>query len=131
MISAVIVSPAGTQDGFSAWGKVAMLAIVDIPIGWLVTRASRLGVRVSAGNVTVRNIWRTRTIARNEIRGITLETKQIWQEGGRRTPFWFPRIYLTNGDSIWLQGLTCGTALRPPEPQRVAALDEIRALVGL
>jgi hypothetical protein len=130
IISVVIVSPAGTQAGFSAWGKVALLAVVDIPLGWWLTRLSRSGVRVSAGNVTVRNMWRTRTIATHEIRDIILEAKDVPVEGGRR-PFWYPRIWLTNGDSIWVQGLECGTALHPPEPSRVAALDELRALVGL
>jgi hypothetical protein len=131
IISAVIVSPAGTQAGFSAWGKVATLALVDIPTAWFVTRWSRMGVRITAGNVIVRNLWRTRMIGRHEIRDITLEAKDVMQEGGRTTPFWMPRIWLTNGDSIWLQGLTCGPAQRPPEPGRLAALDELRALVGL
>ncbi len=121
LISAVIVSPAGTQEGLGVWGKVALLALVDIPAGWWAIRWFRLGVRVSAGSVIIRNLWRTRRIGMHEIRDITLETKDVRQEGGRSTPFWMPRIWLTNGDSIWLQGLTCGAAGRaagrPPEPQ--------------
>jgi len=131
IISAVIVSPAGTQTGFSAWGKVATLALVDIPTAWFAIRWSRLGVRITAGNVIVRNLYRTRTVGRHEIRDITLESKGVMQEGGRTAPFWVPRIWLTNGDSIWLLGLICGPAQRPPDPSRVAVLDELRALVGL
>ena len=49
IISAVIVSPAGTQAGFSAWGKIATLALADIPTAWFATRWSRLSVGICRG----------------------------------------------------------------------------------
>lgn len=88
----------------------------------------RLGVEISSGKVTVRNLWRTRVIAIDEIHRIDLETRR----GDHASPpHWVPRIDLTSGDSIWIDGFSCGIAHGPPDPEGLAALGELRALIGL
>jgi hypothetical protein len=91
----------GTQGGFNVWVKIAFIVIFVVPSAWFAVRLLRLGVEISSGRITVRNLWRTRVIAINEIRGIILAVKSGHHPG--TVDHWVPRIDLTNADSIWMR----------------------------
>jgi hypothetical protein len=114
----------GPQGGFNAWVKIAFIIGVGGPAAWFAVRVFRLGVKVSSGKMTVRNLWRTRVIAIGEIRRIDLDVKSHYHGDDQ-----LPRIDLTNGDSIWIDGLACRTILNLSD--QVAATDELRSLIGL
>jgi hypothetical protein len=114
----------GPQGGFNAWVKIAFIIGVGGPSAWFAVRWFRLEVKVSSGKIIVRNLWRTRVIVIDEIRGIDLDVKSHYHGDDR-----LPRIDLANGDSIWIEGLTCRAELSPKD--QVAALDELRSLIGL
>lgn len=118
----------GPQGGFNVWAKIVFIVIFVLPSAWFAVRWFRLAVKISSGKMTVRNLWRTRVIAIDEIHRIDLATKR----GDHASPtHWVPRIDLTNGDSIWIEGFSCGIAHGPPDPEGVAALGEFRSLIGL
>ncbi len=118
----------GPQGGFNVWVKIAFIAGFVVPSAWFAVRWFRLGAEISSGRMTVRNLWRTRVIAIDEIHRIDLAAKR----GDHASPpHWFPLIHLTNGDSVWIDGFSCGIAQRPPDPGGLAALGELRALIGL
>jgi len=117
----------GTQGGFNVWVKIAFIAIFGVPSAWFAVRWLRLGVEISSGKMTVRNLWRTRVIGIGEICGIVLAVKSGHPGTGDR---WVPRVDLTNADSIWIEGFECGFAASPPYPERAAAFDELRSLLG-
>lgn len=128
LVCGVTLAP-GNHDSFNdAGSKIAIIAIFVVPSAWFGVRFWRMGVKINSREMTVRNLSRTRVIAVEEIRRIDLAVKS----GNHASPDnWVPRIGLANGDSIWIEGLTCGVAKGPPEPKGVAALDELRALIGL
>jgi hypothetical protein len=121
--SAVVASPAGPDIGVLA--KTGVIGIIVVLITPLYFGIARTGVRVSAGRVSIRT-WRTRTVDIEEIRDITLETRSNGQNS-----FWVPRMRLANGDDIWLTGLSCGSAFRPPVSWRLASLDKFQSLTGV
>jgi hypothetical protein len=124
IIAAVFASPAGSHIG--VLGKVGVIAIIVVPITLLCFGMARTGVRVSAGRVSVRNLWRTRTVDIEEIRDITWETRNNGQNN-----FWVPRIRLANGDDIWLTGLSCGSASHPSVAWRLASFNKFQSLIGV
>jgi hypothetical protein len=125
VIAAVVASPAGPDIG--VLGKTGVVAIIIGLATLLCLGLARTGVRVSAGKVVVVQPLRTRTVGIGDIRDVTLETKS-----NGTSSFWVPRMRLANGDTIWLQGLSCGRvqALRPPASWRLASLDKFRSLIG-
>jgi len=117
-----------SQGGFNVWVKIAFIVGFVVPSAWFGVRWFRAGVEISSGRMTVRNLWRTRVIAIDEIHRIDLATRR----GDHASPLhWVPRIDLTNGDSLWIEGFSCGMAPGPPDPEGLAALGELRTLIGL
>jgi hypothetical protein len=126
-LCAVIIAH-GPQGGFNVWVKIAFIVGFVVPSAWFGVRWFRAGVAISPGRMTVRNLWRTRVIAIDEIHRIDLATRR----GDHASPpHWVPRIDLTSGDSLWMDGLSCGTAHSPPDPEGLTALGELQALIGL
>src|SRR5215475_9849009 len=93
---------------------------------WIGVRSSRMGVQISSVNLTVRNWFSSYTVSRGEIGAITLRPKASGTEGSR----WVPHVELADGRSGWIDALDCGPAKEPPQPEPVALLDEVRALLG-
>ena len=95
--------------------------------GWAGIRQFRNAAQVSGQKLTIRNQLRTYTVDAADIRAITLQPKS-GGEGGR---IWVARVELTGGDSIWIDNFECGLAGEPPRPDRVAAVEAVRALLGV
>ena len=113
---------------FGVLGKVGLIGIIAVSALLLCFGEARRGVRVSAGRVSIRNSWWTRTVRIEEIRGITLEEK-ISGSGDGKSILWVPRIRLASGKEIWLTGMSCGPAYNPPVAWRLASLDKFQSLV--
>jgi hypothetical protein len=113
---------------FGVPGKVGLIGIIAVSVLLACFRTARKGVRVSAGRVSIRNDWRTRTVNIEEIRGITLEEKTIGTGDGQHIS-WVPRIRLASGKEIWLTGMSCGPTYDPPVAWRLASLDKFRSLI--
>ena len=109
---------------------VAEIILMGISIGlvsaWMGIRQFRCGVQVSGQELTIRNELRTHTVGAADVRAINLQPKD-----SPNGPYWVPRVELTSGKSIWIDNLDCGPARRPPIPERVALLDEVRGLLRL
>lgn len=113
---------------FGVPGKVGLIGIIAVSTLLACFGTVRKGVRVSAGRVSIRNSWWTRTVSIEEIRGITLETKTSGTGDGLSTLL-VPRIRLASGEGIWLTGMSCGPAYNPPVAWRLASLDKFRSLI--
>lgn len=122
VLSALVASPAGPPG---VPGKVAVIAIFNVPLAVLCFNVARTRVRVSGGRVAVGDWRRKRTVDIGEIRDITLDTK-----GNSQSDAWMPRMRLVNGDVIWLSALSCGSALHPPVPWRLASFDTFQSLIA-
>jgi len=85
-----------------------------------------MAVQISSGNLTVRNWFSSYIVSCGEIGAITLRPKASGTEGSR----WVPHVELADGRSGWIDALDCGPAKEPPQPEPVALLDEVRALLG-
>ena len=96
-----------------------------MPVGGI--RSFRIQAQVSGQKLTSRNALRTYTVGSGDIRAITL---QPHTSGQHRTSHWIAQAGLTVGKIIWMDGLDCGPARRPPEPDPEAAADEFRSLLG-
>lgn len=94
---------------------------------WVGIRLLLLGVQISAGKMTSRGYFWTRTVQASEIRAITLQPKDDTGNG----PRWIPRVELTGGKGFWIQSFDCGPAPQSPNPHLAATLDEVRALLGV
>jgi hypothetical protein len=123
IICVVLASPAGPH--ISVPGKVAAIAAIVNLVALVCIGMARTTVQVYAGKVDVIRGWRTRTIRIGDIREITLDTKSNCAQN-----FWVPRIQLASGGGLWLDSLSCGSALRPPAPWRLASFDTFQALIG-
>jgi hypothetical protein len=108
------------------WGILGAGALV-LGFAWMGIRQFRNGAQVSGHTLTIRNELRTYTVDASDIRAITLQPKSSG-EGG---PRWVARVELTSGKSIWIDNFECGPARKPPIPDRAAAVQAVRALVGL
>ena len=113
-------------DGGIGASGVFQLAVIGLLFTWGGIRVLRVGVQASAGKMTYRGYFWTRTVDASDIRAITL---QPFTDGNREV--WTPRVELTVGRSFWMPGASCGRTRNPPIPHRAATLDEIRALLGV
>jgi hypothetical protein len=93
---------------------------------WMGIRQFRNGAQVSGHELTIRNELRTYRVDAADIRAITLQPKNS-QNG----PYWVAQVELTGGKSIWIDNFECGPVPKPPRPDRLAAVEEVRALLGL
>jgi hypothetical protein len=113
------------SGGVSGWDDFWM-AVSGLLLIWLGIRLLRVGIQVSAGKMTYRGYFRTRTVEASEIRSMALQPKE--ESNG---PRWIPRVELTEGKGFWIPGFDCGSARKPPKPHPAARLDEARALLGV
>lgn len=116
--------------GFSSAGETAGTLLIGVSMGlvfaWSGIRQFRNGVQVSGQKLTIRNEFRTYRVDAADIRTITLQP-----HGSENGDYWVARVKLTSGKSIWIDNFECGRAGRPPLPDRTAAVEEVRALLGL
>jgi hypothetical protein len=112
----------GMSKGNEIWAIGAGLLCL-----WLGIRLLRVAVEISAGKMTIRSYFRTRTVNVGEIRAISLQSKSTGSGGNQ----WIPRVDLTDGRSIWINNLECGPADRPPKSYLAASFDEIRGVLGV
>jgi hypothetical protein len=110
-------------------GEFLLACVVGLAFAWYGIRYLRWGVQVSGQKLTIRNDLRTYTVDAADIRAITLQPKRPANKDWG--PYWATRVELTNGKSIWIGNFDCGPAGRPPRPERVAIVEEVRALLGL
>jgi hypothetical protein len=102
---------------------------VGFAFAWFGIGHFRCGVQVSGQKLTIRNYLRNYAVDAADISAITLPPKNSTnKEWG---PYWATRVELTNGKGIWIDNFDCGPAGRPPRPERVAIVEEVRALLGL
>jgi hypothetical protein len=97
-----------------------------LAFAWIGIRQFRNGAKVSGHELTIRNELRTYTVDAAHIRAITLQPKSS-QNGD----YWVARVELTSGKRIWIDNFDCGPAGKPPKPDRAAAVEEVRALLGV
>jgi hypothetical protein len=116
--------------GSSTAGETAETLLIGVSLGlvfaWMGIRQFRNGVQVSGQKLTIRNEFRTSTVAAADIRAINLQPMD-----SPNGPYWVPRVELTSGKSIWIDNFDCGPAGRPSRPDRAAIVEEVRALLGL
>jgi hypothetical protein len=118
-------APGSSSAGQTA--EMLLLAVsVGLVLGWMGIRQFRDGVQVSGQKLTIRNEFRTSTVDAADIRAINLQPMD--SPNGR---YWVPRVELTSGKSVWIDNFDCGPAGRPPRPDRVAIVEEVRTLLGL
>jgi hypothetical protein len=112
----------GMSKGNEIWAIGAGLLCL-----WLGIRLLRVAVEISAGKMTIRSYFRTRTVNVGEIRAISLQSKSMSGGGSQ----WIPRVDLTDGRSIWINNMECGPVDRPPKSYLAASFDEIRGVLGV
>jgi hypothetical protein len=119
----------GFYQGAST-GKVVLTFLLGVgwalALGWMGIRSFRVGAQVSGGKLIIRNEFRTRTVDAGDIRAITLQPKNF--EGGA---IWVAQVELADGRRIWIDDFACGRASKPPKPDRAAAVEEVRMLLGV
>lgn len=117
------------SDGTNSWWTViGLIAIIGFGLSCIYEgiRMPFAGVRLGGRKMTIRNFSRTYVINASDIRAITLEYRE--RNGG----YWGPKVHLTNGRSIWLQGFYTQVADSRAAPRElVAIVDEIRAALGI
>ena len=119
----------GFYKGSSAWGTAGALLMgcgIVLVCAWAGIRQFRNGARVSDHKLTIRNELRTYAVAAADIRAINVQPKS-----GPNNTYWVARVELTGGKSIWIDNFECGPAGKPPNPDRVAAVEQVRALLGV
>ena len=119
----------GFYKGSSAWetaGLVLLGVLIELVCLWVGIRQFRKGAEVSGHKLTIRNEFRTYTVSAADIRAINIESKT-----GPNGSAWLARVELTSGKSIWIDDFECGRTWRPPRPDRVAIVEEVRALLGV
>jgi len=124
-VLALTVALTWKQIGSDRPGVMVIVAILVVSLTWVGIRGVRVRVELSGERITVRNFLRTRTSRVDGIREISLKIRT----GGENTRHWVPFVELTDGGGIWIEALDCGLAHLPPHADRVAALDELRALI--
>ena len=115
----------GSSAGEVAW-TLLLGVLVVLVCAWMGIRQFRNGAQVSGHKLTIRNEFRTYTVDAADIRAITLQPKSS-PNGSYRVA----RVELTSGKSIWIDNFDCGPAGKPPKPDRVAAVEAVRALLGV
>jgi hypothetical protein len=86
----------------------------------------RVGIRITAQKIMIRGYFRTRTVEASEIRAVSLQPA-----AGEPGPRWLPRVELAGGKDFWIYSFDCGPAIKPPKPGKAAAIQEVRALLGV
>jgi len=86
-----------------------------------------LGIKVTEKGLIIHNELRTRVVPASDCRAITLEPRTI----GEGLPRWIARVHLADGSCIWMDALDCGSAYDPPDPARVATVDDVAVLLGV
>jgi hypothetical protein len=66
-------------------------------------------------------------IEASSIRAITLIPRSL----GQGADHWRPLVVLTTGRCVCIENFDCGHAKWPPRPERVAVVEELRALLGV
>ena len=112
--------------GISTWDEIWVIGVCLLCL-WLGIRLLRVAVEISAGKMTIRSYFRTRTVNVGEIRAISLQSKSMGGGGNQ----WIPRVDLTDGRSIWINNMECGPVEGPPRSYLAASLDEIRGVLGV
>jgi hypothetical protein len=127
---------AALADPSSSWargdGGVGTSGDAEMAIGgllaiWLGIRLLRVGLQITAGKMTYRGYFWSRTVDAADIRAITLQPIDETGNGAR----WIPRVELTGGKGFWIRSLDLSRARKPPKPRLAAQLDDIRALLGI
>lgn len=119
----------GFYKGSSAWetaGLLLMGVLVALVCAWVGIHQFRCGAQVSGQKLMIRNELRSYAVDAADIRALTIEPKQ-----GPNASYWVARIELTSGKGIWIDNFDCGRTSRPPKPDRVAIVAEVRALLGV
>lgn len=116
----------GSSPGSTA-GDLLVAFILIFCSGWLGIRLLRIRAQVSGQQLMIRNTLRTYAIDADRIRAITVKE----HSSGEGTAHWFPWVELTSGRGVWIDGIDCGRAEKPPRPERLAVVEEIRARLGL
>jgi len=132
-LTAALADPSSSwargDGGVSRWDSIWASAVGLLGI-WLGIRLLGVGVlQVRAGKMRVRGYFRTRAVEASEIRAITLLPKDVGGESQHLR--WRARVKLTGGKGFWIYGFDGGRAGKPPNPGLAAALDEVRALLGV
>ena len=120
----------GFYKGSSAGGTAGLVllgCVLGLVGAWLGIRQFRIRAQVSGQKLMIRNTFRTYAIDASSIRAITVK----YHSSGEGTAHWFPWVELTSGRGIWIDGIDCGNAGKPPRPERVAVVEEIQALLGV
>jgi len=123
--AAFVASAAVFASGLRAWAFGAI--VLGLFFAWGAICRFRMGAQVSGRTLTIRNELRSYVVDAGDIRAITLQPKQISEIAAH----WRPRVVLASGRGIWIDNLDCGPARRPPRLERVAVVDEVRALLGV
>ena len=105
---------------------IFLISCGGLVCAWIGIRQFRNGVQVTGHKLTIRNELRTYTVDAADIRAITLQPKS-----GPNSTEWVARAELTGGKSIWIDNFDCGSAGKPPKPNRAAAVEAVRALLGV
>jgi hypothetical protein len=103
-----------------------MGVLVALVCAWIGIRQFRNGAQVSGHKLTIRNEIRTYTVDAADIQAITLQPKNV---GERKR--WVAQVELTSYKSIWIDNFDCGPAGKPSKADRAAAVEEVRALLGV
>jgi hypothetical protein len=87
----------------------------------------RIRAQVSGQKLMIRNTFRTYAIDADSIRVIIVKE----HSSGEGTAYWSPWVVLASGRGVWIDGINCGRAGKPPRPVRLAVVAEIQALLGI
>lgn len=120
----------GFYKGSSAGGTAGLLllgCVLGLVGAWLGIRQFRIRAQISSQKLMIRNTFRTYAIDASSIRAITVK----YHSSGEGTAHWSPWVELTSGRGVWIDGIDCGNAGKPPRPARVAVVEEIQALLGV
>jgi hypothetical protein len=115
-----------TSAWTAVWTEIGAVA-GGLFFAWGAFCSFRSGVQVSGKKLTIVNELWMHVIEASSIRAITL----IPQSLGQGADHWRPLVVLTTGRSVCIENFDCGHASWPPRPERVAVVEELRALLGV
>jgi hypothetical protein len=118
-----IVAWSQASAGSNIW-DVILFAVCGAFFVWLAICQFRRGVRVTSEKLTITNEYWMRVVAASSIRKITLKPHVL-----AHREHWIPWVELTSGRGVWIDNFDCGLAGRPPRPELVAVVEEVRALL--
>jgi hypothetical protein len=118
-----IVTWSQASAGSNIW-DVILLVACGASCAWPAICQFRRGVRVTSQKLTITNEYWIRVIATSSIRAITLKPHVL-----AHREHWIPWVELTSGRGAWIDNFDCSLAGRPPRPELVAVVEEVRALL--